>query len=404
MGAKSILQSMKSGGTVFKHSEYICDVLSPGTSTDGVGFKTMEPFVVNPGNLVTFPWGSNIANCFEEYRMRGVVFEFRTLCTENASGTNPSMGAVIMGTKYNTLQSGFDSKMEMENYEYTTSCKPSQSMMHPINCKGITNKLFINTGAKSFSSEADRRLYDLAAFSIATNGLQALKGQALGELWVHYEVVLYKPKLITDNASLWMEAKAPLPYGGTNAKYLDGAIVTTESTMAGTFPIGGVDPAEVGAKGFSRCDSNGANETAPALTAADLAAGNVYLFPPTVTEGQFQVNIRWAGTTAAGAIAFPKIVLFSRGSGGEFPSLFGDTAIAFGNRPYWQNWTTKNVVELSFDIDINGPNCGFSFQTLGGSTDSWMTATQVSMVINEIGGTYIKGKKVYSGYQVGTTF
>lgn len=400
MSGRAILQSMKNGGTVFRHSEYICDVLSPGPT---IGFTPMEPFIINPGNLVTFPWGSNIANCFEEYRMRGCVLEYRTLCTENATGEKPSMGAIIMGTKYNTLESNFDSKMEMENYEYTTSAKPSKSMMHPINCKGITNKLFINSGAKAYTNQADRRLYDLAAFTIASNNVQAAKGQALGELWVHYEVVLYKPKLITDNASLWDEWGSTA-MNGNATNYFNATKQNNKGTMSGS-----VNTTLIVAGNVEDWAINGQTKTTPGaetFSALDGLPGCCYLFPPNVTEGQFTVTITWNGTaagtqatdtTADGPILGLGVLL----GGARAPRLIGPY-IAIASAPNGQITTWANAglpaalssqCTTTFSIDLNGPGSFFWIRgkaagTAIGQAGRWMTNTAFQMVINEIGGTF----------------
>lgn len=399
MGAKGILASMKSGGTVFRHSEYICDVESPGP---GSPFVAMAPFTINPGNLVTFPWGSNIANCFEEYRLRGCVFEFRTLCTENATGSNPSMGSVLMGTKYNALQSNFDSKMEMENYEYTTSCKPSQSMMHPINCKGITNKLFINNGAKQFSAEADRRLYDLANFTIATNGLQATAGESLGELWVHYEVVLYKPKLVTDNASLWDEWYEPssAAQGDYNDYFGKGAASLVENSRA-TFngSFGRTDVGTIPAnapKAWENWTSAGVNVAFDGTK--DMLKNCYYMFPPNMTEGQFQVTIRWIGTAAAGTLEKPVIGTFGMRGATKAPKILVSPGqgIEDNQGAIVQFRTDKTGAVMSFVLDLNGPNQGFSLQPTAAAAN-WMSNTGFYLFINEIAGSWSETAKYFGG-------
>ena len=47
-------------------------------------------------------------------------------------------------------------------------------------------------------SGSDRRLYDFGNFQIATIGLQGTSVN-VGELWVTYEIELFKPKVITED-------------------------------------------------------------------------------------------------------------------------------------------------------------------------------------------------------------
>lgn len=80
---------------------------------------------------------------------------------------------------------------------FTTSCSPSVSMVHPIECAGRKNVLsnqYIRTGA--IPTGADQRFYDLGLTQFATQGQQA--ASTIGEIWVSYHVKLMKPKIVTD--------------------------------------------------------------------------------------------------------------------------------------------------------------------------------------------------------------
>ena len=114
---------------VISHREYIGDVVSGPAGT-----FSLQSYKINPGNPLTFPWLSSIASNFQQYRMQGCVFEFKTTSADALNSVNTALGQIIMATNYNVVQGDFQSKYEMENTEFANSCKPSASMMHAIEC------------------------------------------------------------------------------------------------------------------------------------------------------------------------------------------------------------------------------------------------------------------------------
>jgi len=127
-----------------------------------------------------------------------MIFEYKTTsATSLVSGTNTAMGAVIMATSYNAINPTFTSKAQMENYEFASSCVPSNSMIHPIECaRGETPLVALYTRGNNSQEGVlggDLRLYDLGNFVIATQGMQS--ANIIGELWVSFDVELLKPKL-----------------------------------------------------------------------------------------------------------------------------------------------------------------------------------------------------------------
>jgi len=244
MSPPMITNSVVTGGVILRHREYLRDI------TAATEFTNLQ-FDVNPGINATFPWLSQIATSFEQYKFRGLVFEFKSMAADvvlsNAAST--ALGTVIMGTKYNVLELPFTNKFEMENWEFTSSCKPSCNMMHPIECAASqtpVDMLYIrSTNATQGAMAGDLRLYDLCNFNIAVQGMQntGQDGTAIGELWATYEVELYKPKLEEDvntqfahfdSRSLVGDPQDGFPFGSLNAfpaqtKFYPGS--TTNSTL-----------------------------------------------------------------------------------------------------------------------------------------------------------------------------
>ena len=184
-----IQNSMNGGGIIVRHREYIGDI----TSTTAFFNRNLP---INPGLVGTFPWLAQIANAFEQYRFRGLIFEFKSLAADAliSASTNIGQGTVIMATQYNSLSAGFSNKIEMENYEYANSCKPSCSFMHPVECalyQTPSTPLYVRNGV--IPANADERLYDMGNFNIATQGLPSDTG-SIGELWATFEIEFFKPK------------------------------------------------------------------------------------------------------------------------------------------------------------------------------------------------------------------
>lgn len=241
MSPPQIINSSSRGGFIVRHREYLVDI----TATE---VFTVTPYDINPGLNDSFPWLSGLASCFEEYRFRGLVYEFKSMSSDAvlSTATNSALGTVIMATSYNVLNPPFVSKQAMENYEFANSSKPSCSFYHPIECKkSLTpvSELFVRVGG--LESYSDQRLYDMGKFQIATQGQQA-DGGVIGELWCTYEVEFFKPKFGAEDDILFdgftfassISGAAPfgIAYAGSSQNNLGGTVNLASATY--TFPRG----------------------------------------------------------------------------------------------------------------------------------------------------------------------
>ena len=186
---------------IIRHREYIGDIYSGVAGSTGnpapSPFK-IQSFSINPGLLETFPWLANVAGRFEEYSIEGMLFEYKSMYSDAAVQLGGSLGSVIMATSYNAAKPLFASKIEMENYEFAMSSKPSVSMCHPIECaRGQTplNELYVRTSNQNIVDQ-DIKMYDLGRFQIASQGIPVSGSSAsLGELWVTYQIRFLKPRI-----------------------------------------------------------------------------------------------------------------------------------------------------------------------------------------------------------------
>lgn len=177
--------------TILTHREYIQDVIS----SPNAGTFQISNFPINPGQNATFPWLSDIASNFEEYEIMGMVFEYKAMSGASVASTNTALGSVILATEYDPTKPAFTTKQQMENYFFAQSVRPSECVLHAVECKNDqtpVKRLYIRTGATVVNT--DLRWSDYANFSLATTGLPGAS-VVCGELWVTYKVKLHKPRL-----------------------------------------------------------------------------------------------------------------------------------------------------------------------------------------------------------------
>lgn len=264
MSNAQVVNSSANGGTIVRHREYIGDVKSTTTFT-------LDQFPLNPGQNKTFPWLSTIAANFEQYRFRGVLFEFHSTSADNvlSSAASTALGTVSMSTDYDVLDTPYLTKREMLNAQYANSRKPSESFIHPVECKKAWTPYNLNwvRTTNTFPDKGDPRTYDLGNFYVATEGMQNASSEgtigSIGELWVTYEVEFFKQQL--------------LPVGfNTLADHLLINLPTSANWLG-----------------------NNTSAFDPKSTLGGTATSNTYIFPPEIAEGLYLVVYDVFGTSAS---------------------------------------------------------------------------------------------------------
>lgn len=228
-------------GIRVREREYIGDIFS-GALVSGSSTFTNTSFTINPGIASTFPWLSTVANQFEEYEPHGIVFEFISTSSEY-NGTNQALGSIIMATDYDPDDPSYSSKLEMENADYTNSCKSAHNMMHGIECDPSERGdkvLYVRSGSVGTQP---KKFFDLGNFQIATLGMSAANVN-LGELWVSYDITFYKKQVIGGylgntnliNFTQFTGVTAALPFGTSQSSSGNMQMTFTSTVM--TFPSG----------------------------------------------------------------------------------------------------------------------------------------------------------------------
>lgn len=166
------------------HREYLGDIT-------GAAAFTNRSYPLNPGMATTFPWLSSVASNYQQYKFHGVIFEFRSLVTDFVTSGAP--GTIVLTTNYNSDVPAYTSRQAAENAEYAVSTKPTESLVHMIECRPSETQIpLLNVRTGVPVAGQDLRLYDLGLAQVIT---QNNPSQVLGELWVSYCVELFKPVL-----------------------------------------------------------------------------------------------------------------------------------------------------------------------------------------------------------------
>lgn len=341
-------------GFIVSHREFIQDIVATQAFVNQVPTGSTTPgFILNPGNQLTFPWLAQIAENFEEWKPRGILFEFKTTSSDAVVSTNANaaLGTVIMATEYNAYNGTFANKQQMENYEFAVACKPSCSFTHQVECSTAENPehiFYVRTGA--VPTGADQRLYDLGTFQIATVGMQS-NGNSIGELWVTYEIEFKKPRIAVgsiDNTSGVMDyfeesatITAANPFGtGTSVIFPQ-----TASNLRGI-----ITPTSI-ANVIPTLDGN--NNPTGSYTAS---AADTYYFPPGISIGNY-LMVYQAGAFTSGSVTTLNLTATTN----CIPHNTLQNYISIG--------TSLDTVQITIPITIIKANASVTFTFSGTATN-----------------------------------
>lgn len=332
------------GKFLFQRQEYLQDITA---STD---FSLLR-FNLNPGLETTFPWLSAVAHGFEQYKLHGVVFYFRSLSSPNvlSAASNTALGAVIGATQYDPKDDPFVSKFEMENYSYSCSGPPYKDFLHPVECKKSTaplSELLIRTEEEITNS--DLSFYDYGVFSLAVTGCPSETG-VIGELWISYEIELLKPKISNFVPTVRMDSFTPVspanatPLGTSQnivVNTLGGSIVSSPQQVYSNLilPVGTYLAINYYAQGGS------AALNAPSFT-YDGASSVTWFTSTFIASTGTSINFQYQAAVVTTETEF----LITVGAGGTLPTSITSSRFSVSVLPpqaFESHMTDKERIEL----------------------------------------------------------
>jgi len=170
----------KASSCVIKHTEFVATIT--GSST-----FTVTSWNLNPGLPGTFPYGSKLANLFEEYEAVSLTAIFRPY------DATSSAGAIMVAFDYDASDASPATQAAMLDLEGSVQ----GSIWAPVRCKANTKLL--NSAYKSryvrattLSSNLDVKTYDMGKLFVAAIGASA---SVCGDLVLEYEFRLHVPQL-----------------------------------------------------------------------------------------------------------------------------------------------------------------------------------------------------------------
>jgi hypothetical protein len=303
-----------------EEDEYIADV------SGSVGFVTTS-YPINPGQATVFPWGSKIAQLYEEYDFE--YLEFYVTSEVSGYATQGQTGVVILSCDYDAADPAPTTKQQVEaTNPHTIPCLPSTSVIRlTIDCNNARrlDSKFVRPGAQP--ANTDIKTYDLGNLYVSTQG-QA-NTTAFGELHVRYKCWLKEQVLEVATV-----AGGVVHFSGTNG-------TTANNFATGVLQAGGT----------------------PALTGITLGT-NTVIFPAGI-PGNYYLSIAIAGATSASAYSAPTggtgVTLFNiLGSGGARDAYYSDQSLA-------GTTTATAMANSCFTIATGGGTVTYSPSTVVGA-------------------------------------
>jgi len=327
------------------HREYLTDIFGPAP---GVPFN-VQSYAVNPALSQSFPFLSQIACNYDEYKFEQLIYSYKSTTTDIGNSTTGQCGTVIQACNYNASAGAFTDKGIMMEYFGAVSCKVTESSQCGIECDSAQNAgaNILYTRANPVVTGQDLKTYDLGTYQLAVaNSPAAYANLPIGELWVDYTITLRKPKLYVtrgleiDTDQFFTETAAPVsntitplsPFGQSAS-----LILANQQNNIGCSIIPGQQFAYAGT-------------TVPYQNQLALASGGFSVLLPAAFNGNLRVSFEIQG----GGFKI------SNGANGLLPLLLGniqpirDVYCAGGN--YVPYTSTPAVLYPAYDNSTMGAN------------------------------------------------
>lgn len=162
-----------------------------GELSGSVNFAATS-YLINPTNGALFPFLAGIAANFDEFMISGMLVELNSEASNTATS---NLGAMIVSTQYDVNSLPFANKTQMLNYQFTKSCKPTENLIHGIECAGESSfaRVLFTSNSDRSGVTRDPNLANLGLLTIATQGQP--NTSVIAEQWVTYDIDLLKDKL-----------------------------------------------------------------------------------------------------------------------------------------------------------------------------------------------------------------
>jgi len=197
--ARGMPMGMRQGGRRrhnFDEDEFIADMFGnttfgPGNVSGAAGGPAFQ-FPINPGQVVTFPWLSSIADRYEKYVLTDLEFYYEHEVSEFA--TAGTTGKVMLAVDYDAADPPPVSKVQMMDMDPHNDCMPCKDIVLRVDCRTAfeNGPKYVRPG--NLPGGSDIKTYDLGNLNFAAAGT-ADNTTKIGELHVRYRGWFEKPVL-----------------------------------------------------------------------------------------------------------------------------------------------------------------------------------------------------------------
>ena len=163
-----------------------------GSTTFAIGAE----FPLNPGMPTTFPWLSQVAQNYEQYRFEELEFQFISRSPSNTKGS------VTLAVDYDASDDAPTTEIEMSDFQGTVEGCPWQNLS--LRCDRAALNAFPKRYVRNTAVGDDIKTFDSGNFYIASN--DCADTTALGKLWVRYKVRLFVPTYLNALGSVAPQA------------------------------------------------------------------------------------------------------------------------------------------------------------------------------------------------------
>ncbi len=173
-------QSLANGNIVVRHREYL------GKIAGATGFSVLSK-AINPGLSTSFGWLYGLANRYESYRVKRMVYHYVP------SKTGTFAGTIILGIDYDASDASPFGEDELQTYwgaKTSVITEPLSLVASVQAMHKIGPSKFVRMG--SLDADQDIKLYDVGNFFYAVDG--CADTSSIGRIFVDYEIELQTPQ------------------------------------------------------------------------------------------------------------------------------------------------------------------------------------------------------------------
>lgn len=160
-----------------------------GVVNGSVSFAIRE-YQINPGNSALFPWLSQLAPLYEQYKIHDMFVEF----VQTGSGyAAPNVsGRVVLSCDYDVMSPPLATLQEAEGKDPNVPFAPYESAVLRLDAQRLTPSAKFNRG-QNYPAGGDPKTYDAGKVSVITQGTP--NANQIGILYVSYVIELITPQL-----------------------------------------------------------------------------------------------------------------------------------------------------------------------------------------------------------------